>query len=155
MKFYGKLIIIIVGVIVGLWFLRTYQESQPSPSASPQPSAMQREALPSSSSPAAPSAQGTFAPTPPPPLMTPEDTARQRFVEMARTAGVELVDYRRDGDWFVVTIRSTDRNRLFDFLDVAQRNGLRSLDVKAGPNYQEFMGRDGRLVFQATHRMKF
>jgi hypothetical protein len=74
---------------------------------------------------------------------------------MAQQAGVELVGFQRDGDWFVVTIRTPERSRLFDFLDVAQRFGLKNVDVKRGAQLREYMGPGGRLYFEATHRMRF
>lgn len=176
MKFYVRLIIIVIVIIGGLWLVREYgpsslQQSSSSPAAGSSPAPQGSLATIPSAGGAA--AQGSAAVSPPPSagtvrgvpqvgppaparvMVTPEDPAIQKFREMARAANVELVGYRRDGDWFVVTVRSPDRARLFDFLDVAQRFGLRSLDTKTGPQYREYMGPGGRLYHEATHRMKF
>jgi hypothetical protein len=161
MKFYLRLAIIVLVVAIGISLLQQYGgESKPggssgassggsasTPAASAGAGATQATPSPSA---AAPAAVPTAAP-----MVTPEDTAVERFRQMARDAGVELVGYKRDEGWFVITIRTTDRARLFNFLDVAQRYGLRSIDVKAGPQMREYMGPGGRLIYEATHRMKF
>lgn len=176
MKFYVRLIIIVIAIIGGLWLVREYGPSSPqqsSSSASAVSSPTPQGSLATEPSAGRSAGQGRTvlppptnagalgggpqggAPTPAPVMVTPEDPAIQKFREMARAANVELVGYRRDGDWFVVTVRSPDRGRLFEFLDVAQRFGLRSLDTKTGPQYREYMGPGGRLYHEATHRMKF
>lgn len=159
--FYRDMAIAVAAVAAALFLLNRYQPEPPSPQAphsSPPPSIPAGGPAASSTLPAAP----PLAPSPHPTVAQSaasgselEDPALGRFREMARSAGVELAAYRRDGDWFVVTIRSTDRARLMGFLDVAQRYGLKNIDVKAGPQYREFMGPQGRLVHEATHRMKF
>ncbi|MCX7625474.1 MAG: hypothetical protein N2Z21_04610 [Candidatus Sumerlaeaceae bacterium] len=176
MKFYVRLVVVVSAVIAALWLLREYGPSPAQQRAGPgdvSQSPASQTAAPTATSPAdvragqtnvvsSPSLGGAPAAAMPqrgsaaaPVMVTPEDTAIQKFREMARAANVELVGYRRDGDWFVVTVRSPDRSRLFDFLDVAQRFGLRSLDTRTGPQYREYMGPGGRLYHEATHRMKF
>ncbi len=149
MGFAARFVLVVVGIGAGMLYLQ-YRSSQ------------QEVARPAEGAGggAPPSPVSSSAPLPATPAVvnpveTPPDTAVEKFREMARQAQVDLVGYRRDGDWFVVTIRSTDRTKLLNFLDVAQRFGLKNIDVKVGPQYREFMGPQGRLIYEATHRMKF
>lgn len=174
MKFYIRLLVIMIAIVAVLWLLQEFgpelsPQGGPTPSATSSPpeaaapgatsagAGQASASLPPANPPAPSSSSPSQQPVAyaPPVAATPEDAAIAKFRQMAQQAGVELVGFQRDGDWFVVTIRTPERNRLFDFLDVAQRFGLKNVDVKRGPQMREYMGPGGRLYFEATHRMRF
>jgi hypothetical protein len=154
MNFYVRLVLIVAAIVIGLWLLKEYGSQVSGPAGTPAVSAS--PSVPVVQTPSAPAVPA--APTPQvlaQPVTTPEDPAIDKVREMAQAARVELAGFSRDGGWLVITIRSTDRNALLNFLDVVQRYGLRNIDVKSGPQYREYMGPGGRIVYEATHRMQF
>jgi len=161
MNFYVRLVVIVVAIVVGLWLLKEYGSQGSGPPATPAVSASaSAPAVATPSAAAAPTQVAPAAVVPTPqvlaqPVTTPEDPAIDKVREMAQAAHVELAGFSRDGSWLVITIRSTDRNALLNFLDVVQRYGLRNIDVRTGPQYREYMGPGGRIVYEATHRMRF
>lgn len=72
---------------------------------------------------------------------------------LAPKARVTVVSCLEKDGWTVVTVSGQDRNRLNDFLDVCQLNGMR--DLASDQVYRQLHDAQQRPVHLGTFRMKF
>lgn len=164
MKFYGRMAIAIIALILLLLWLK--EESEDAPAAATSPAAAVAAATPAA-------AVATF---PPMPTATPSDGyARARSIQFshaptapvsapvassgcqalapaAQRAKVNVVNCGEQGGYTVITVWGYDRNNLNDFLDEAMRAGVR--DIAPAQQYTQSI-LNGRQVFQNTFRFRF
>jgi hypothetical protein len=140
MKFYGRLLAGIVLLIILLLLLQKYGErekpSQPVAAVTATPAATP---LPTASAAAAPLASGPAVPS--------------SLSQAAKQNGYSITGVQSKDGWTYVTVVGRDRNHLNDFLDVAQRSGLKGLDENY-QQYQQFVS-NGRTMAQNTYKMRF
>jgi hypothetical protein len=143
MRFYGKVIGGVVLIIVALLLLQHFGEQKPSDSPpAPVSEAVATPALPAPTASPVPANPAPSGPSLPSALT--QNAQRQGF----RIGGSRLQD-----DWWYVTVIGRDRNHLNDFLDVAQRSGLKNIDHNYQA-YKQFIA-EGRVMFQNTYKMRF
>jgi hypothetical protein len=143
MKFYLKIGAGVGLLILVLWLLQEFGESDEAP-APPVASAASTPVL---------TPQPTFTPVPTP-IPAPTRPTIPAFINQAAAgANVRLVGAVPSNDWWMITVQGRDRNALNDFLDAAQRAGLRDVDVNYQA-YKEFLV-NGTQVSQNTYKMRF
>ncbi len=143
-------LILRLGVMAGiialiLWYLQQQvdekrADTKPAPTPSP------------ASTPAPTPLPAQSAAAPPPPVQVAAPAAR--IQALAAQARLSVAGVRQQNDWTVVTVRGYDRNDLNNFLDVAQRAGLRDIDVNQNA-YRQFMAPGGRVVYEGVYRLRF
>jgi hypothetical protein len=144
MKFYMKLAAGIGLLILAIWLLQEYGGGSSTPA--PVTTAATTPAP-------APQPVETPAPTVAPPAPT-RATLPPFIQQSANGAHVKLVNAVQTNGWWLITVQGRERNALNEFLDVAQRQGLRDLDVNYPNSYREFMQGTEQAV-QGTYKMRF
>ena len=140
MKFFARVIGFIVLLIIILLLLQKYGEQK-------QPAAAVAASTPT------PAVTSTPVTTPVAAVAPSAPQLPGNFLQAIQRGGYGVSGSQfRDG-WWYITVSGRDRNHLNDFLDLAQRSGLKDVDVNYQKYGQAVVG--GRTVFQNTYKMKF
>jgi hypothetical protein len=140
MKFYGRVLAAIVLLIILLMLLQKYGEGKNKPQAAASVTTPVPATL-------APVAQASPAPPAPAPAVP------AGLSQAASQRGYSITGVQSKDGWLYITVVGRDRNHLNDFLDVAQRSGLKAIDENY-QQYRQFVA-NGRSMAQNTYKMRF
>jgi hypothetical protein len=156
-RFYVKLVIAIAIIALVFLWLQLESEKSPTPAATSTPAAagsptppvnVPAQGVSGTPVPYVPAATPYVAPRPTP------DPYRGLVMGIAQQARVQVTSYSERDGWVVVTVRARERNGLNDFLDAAQRQGLKDIDMNV-QDYKVITNKQLQQTHQKTFRMRF